>query len=90
MTNAEIANVFNEIAARLREKKDSIFKIRAYEKAAKSIIETEVPIETLAAEKRLREVTGVGEAIEKKINELMNTGKLVYLEKLKTETSRNK
>ncbi len=37
MTNAEIAAVFEDIAAMLRLKKDNIFKIRAYEKVARSI-----------------------------------------------------
>ena len=40
MTNAEIAGVFDDIAEMLRLKKDNIFKIRAYQKAARSIRET--------------------------------------------------
>ncbi len=41
----------------------------------------------LAAEGRLGEISGVGEAIAKKIDELTATGRLEYLEKLKAETS---
>jgi len=37
MTNAEIAQVFFDIAELLKLKKDNIFKIRAYEKAARAI-----------------------------------------------------
>ena len=39
----------------------------------------------LAQEKRLREIPGVGDAIEKKIEELVATGKLTLHEKLKSE-----
>jgi len=85
MKNAEIAEVLNDIARLLREKKDSIFKIRAYEKVANGITGMSEDIETLAKERRLREIPGVGEAIEKKITELITTGKLEYHEKLKAE-----
>jgi DNA polymerase (family 10) len=83
MTNAEIAAVFVDIAGMLRLRKDNIFKIRAYEKVARSIDELAEPVERLAAEGRLKEVPGAGEAIVKKIGELVSTGRLGYYEKLK-------
>ncbi|HTY81203.1 MAG TPA: hypothetical protein VMB24_00310 [Dehalococcoidales bacterium] len=85
MTNAEIAAVFTDIAALLRLKKDNIFKIRAYEKVARSITELQEPLDKLAAENRLKEIPGAGEAIAKKITEMVATGKLAYYEKLKAE-----
>ena len=85
MQNAEIAAVFQDVAELLKLKKDNIFKIRAYEKAARSIEQLTVDLAQMAAEDRLGEVTGVGEAIAKKITELVNTGKLGYYEKLKAE-----
>jgi DNA polymerase (family 10) len=88
MTNAEIADVFEDIAGMLRLKKDNIFKIRAYQKVARSITELDVPVEQLVAEGRLKEVPGAGEAIMKKITELVNTGRLAYYERLKAELSR--
>jgi DNA polymerase (family 10) len=87
MENAEIIDVLNGIAALLRAKKESIFKIRAYEKVAKTIAETDVDVDQLARENRLKEIPGIGEAIDKKITELVNTGKLEYYEKLKSEIS---
>lgn len=83
MTNVEIAAVFKDIGAILRVKKENIFKIRAYEKAAKSIGESPVAVEQLAQEGRLREMPGVGEAIEKKITELARTGRLEFYDRLK-------
>ncbi len=44
-----------------------------------------VEIEQLVKEDRLKEVPGVGEAINKKITELVTTGRLDYYEKLRAE-----
>jgi len=85
MKNAEIARVFQEIAELLKLKKDNIFKIRAYQKAARAIEELPVAVAQLVAEGRLGEITGVGEAITRKITELVTTGHLGYYEKLKAE-----
>lgn len=85
MTNAEIAGVFDEIARLLELKKDNIFKIRAYQKAARSIEKLNINVEQLVEKDRLREIPGVGEAIAKKITELVTTGQLGYLERLKAE-----
>ena len=85
MKNAEIAAVFADIAYLLKCRKDNIFKIRAYEKVAKSIESMPVDVGQLVREDRLKDIPGVGEAINKKITELVNTGRLEYYEKLKAE-----
>ena len=85
MNNKEIARVFQDIADLLEKKKENWFKIRAYQKAVRSIEHLPVELEQLVAEDKLKEIPGVGEAIAKKITELVNTGKLDYYEKLKTE-----
>ena len=85
MENTEIIDVLNGIASLLRKKKESIFKIRAYEKVAGTIAEMDVDVDQLARENRLKEIPGIGEAINKKITELVTTGKLEYYEKLKSE-----
>jgi DNA polymerase (family 10) len=89
MTNAEIAFIFSDIAAMLMLKKENIFKIRAYEKVAHSISELKEPVAKLAAEDRLKEIPGTGEAITKKLTEIVNTGKLAFYEKLKAEFPSN-
>ena len=85
MTNSEISAIFSDIAARLRVKKENIFKIRAYEKVARSISDLKEPVEKLVAEGRLKEIPGAGEAIQKKLTELAATRKLAFYEKLKAE-----
>lgn len=87
MNNSEVAAVFLDIARLLEQRKDNPFKIRAYRKAAASIEGLPLEVETLVAGQRLREVSGVGEAIAKKITELVTTGRLGYYEKLKDESA---
>ncbi len=85
MQNAEIAAVFDDIAEILTLKKDNIFKIRAYQKVARAIMELNVPVERLVSEDKIGEIHGAGEAITKKISELVTTGRLEYYERLKAE-----
>jgi DNA polymerase (family 10) len=86
MNNQEIAAIFEDIAARLELKKDNIFKIRAYRKVARSLEQLPLEVEQLVRENRLKEIPGAGEAITKKITELITTGRLEYYEKLKAES----
>ena len=85
LTNQEIASVFEDIARRLELRKDNIFKIRAYRKVARSISELSEPVAKLVEEDRINEIPGAGEAITKKIIEMVRTGRLEYYEKLKEE-----
>ena len=87
MTNSQITAIFDEIAEMLSLKKDNIFKIRAYRKVARAIEELTEPVEKLVTDNRLHEIPGVGEAITKKITELVTTGRLEYYDKLKKEFS---
>ena len=67
-------------------RKDNIFKIRAYRKVAASITDLPVEVEQLYRENRLKEIPGAGEAITKKIIELVTTGHLEYYERLREES----
>ncbi len=83
MNNSEIAGIFDEIAGLLRAGRENVFKIRSYRTAAAVIRDLPEPVEQLVSEERLREIPGVGEAISKKIKELIDTGQLEYLQKLR-------
>jgi DNA polymerase (family 10) len=85
MNNAAIAKVFQDMADLLELKEENPFKIRAYQKAARTIESLPVELAQLMEEGRLREIPGVGEAISKKITELLTTGKLEAYEKLRAE-----
>jgi DNA polymerase (family X) len=83
MTNQEIIQVFKNIADLLDVKGENPFKVRAYRRVISSIEELTAPVEELVHGDRLDEIPGAGDAIKKKLIELVKTGKLEYYEKLK-------
>ena len=85
MKNAEIIEILENIAVLLELKGENTFKSRAYQKTARSIESLAEDVDKLVAEGRLQEIPGVGEAISKKLTELVSTGRLDYYEKLKAE-----
>ena len=85
MNNSEVAAVFQDIADLLEIKGENTFKIRAYQRAARSIEHLPQELGLLVNEGRLREVPGIGDAISKKITELITTGRLEYYDSLRAE-----
>lgn len=88
MTNAEIANVFRRLANLLELRGDNEFKLRAYRNAADLIEDLTTPLAELYAAggvARLRELPGIGEAISKKIADLLTTGTFKAYEEIKRE-----
>jgi DNA polymerase (family 10) len=84
--NSEVAKIFREIADILELQEDS-FKPRAYRRAALSIEKLAEPLTNYAARRELEAIPGVGQAIAKKIQEILDTGRLEYLLKLRTEVA---
>jgi len=85
MKNQAVARIFQEIADLLEIKGENAFKIRAYRKAAHTIENLPEEIKHLMEAGRLQEIPGIGEAIAKKISELLTTGRLGYYEELRSE-----
>jgi DNA polymerase (family 10) len=86
MKNSEAAKVFQDIADLLELKGENVFKIRAYQKAARAIDHHSRELKAMIDEgEDLQSIPGVGEAIAKKAAELIMTGKLGYYENLKAE-----
>ena len=83
MDKTKIAEILLEIGVLLELKGENPFKTRAYGNAARAIENLSEPLEKLVAEDRLMEVKGIGEAIAKKVKELVETGRLNYHEELK-------
>jgi DNA polymerase (family 10) len=84
--NSDIAKVFSDIADLLEIKGENQFKIRAYQRATRTIEHLPVEIEQMVREgKSLEEIPGVGEAIAKKTTELVTTGHLRYYDELRAE-----
>ena len=94
MTPREVAAVLREISQLLQLKGENAFKVRAYDMGADAF-ETLPPdpaasgglYERVKAG-TLSELEGVGKAIDQKVTELVNTGKLEYLEKLRLDFPR--
>jgi DNA polymerase (family 10) len=84
MDNKLIVKVFYEIS-NLLELQDKVFRARAYRRAARSIEGLSEGLHEIAARGELQQIPGVGEAIAKKIKELLQTGQLEYLDKLRSE-----
>lgn len=82
--NREVAQILHEIAD-LLEIQDVQWKPQAYRKAAQSIESLSEDISLVVREGRIREISGVGEAIAEKIKEIVETGKLQYLHDLRKE-----
>lgn len=83
MNNWEIAQIFDEIADLLDILGENPYKARAYRKAAHKIGNFYLDVKQLSQEGRLQEIPGIGSALEKKIEELIETGELEYLEQLR-------
>jgi DNA polymerase (family 10) len=89
MKNSGVAKVFQDIADLLELKGENVFKIRAYQKVARAIEHHPRELEAMVGEAEdLHSIPGVGEAIAKKISELITTGRLGYYEDLKREFPR--
>ena len=85
MKNQLVARILNEIADML-ETQGVEFKPRAYRRAARTIESLAEPIEQVYAQGNLLDLPGVGEAIAKKVAEIIETGSLKYHEELKRKT----
>ena len=86
MNNEKIAEMFENIADLLELKGEQRFTTLAYEKAARAIGQLPTELDQMVREgSDLKEVHGIGDAISKKITELVQTGKIEFYEKLRAE-----
>lgn len=83
MENREIAKIFDEIADILEVKNEDKFKIKAYRRAAQTIKNLTEDLSNFKSIKELKTLPGIGDALAKKIYEIIRTDKLEYYEKLK-------
>ncbi len=82
MTNREVAKILRETAQLLEVDGAQIGRYRSYERAAQQVEALAEPIEQVAAEKRLRDIPGIGEGMEAHILEILDTGKYSKHQKL--------
>jgi DNA polymerase (family 10) len=85
LNNRQLAESFTMIADLSEIKGENIYKTLAYRKAADSLLNLGREASEYWKEGKLDDIPGVGKAIAEKIDELLTTGKLGFLEKLKKE-----
>jgi DNA polymerase (family 10) len=85
MNNRQLADTFTLIANLLEIKGEIIYKTLAYRKAAENLLSLGREASEYWKEGKLEEIPGVGKAIAEKIDELLRTGRLEFLEQLKQE-----
>lgn len=83
MDKHQVADILNEIGLLLELKGENPFKTRAYANGARVLEGLNESLETIVAENRLSELKGFGDALQKKVAELVTTGRLRYYEELK-------
>jgi DNA polymerase (family 10) len=85
MNNRQLADTFTLIANLSEIKGEVIYKTLAYRRAAENLASLSREASEYWDEGKLEEIPGVGKAISEKIDELLRTGKLQFLEQLKKE-----
>lgn len=85
MKNSQLAQRLNEIASLMEFDGEPFFKIKAYERAARSLEDTQTAVETLIKSGEIEELPGVGKAISQKIADILATGTCKYLEELRAK-----
>lgn len=89
-TNKKLAEIFKDIKGLLDIKGDSLFRIKAYDKAAGALEDLKDDVEKIYKEKGLKglkEIQGIGERSAKKIEEYINKGKIKLYTELQEETA---
>jgi len=83
--NKELSAIFHNMAAIYRYRGDDRFRALAYEKASKAIASLPEDIKAYLSKDSLKDIPGIGEHTEEKINEYLATGKIAKYEELKKQ-----
>ena len=85
-SNEQVAELFENMAALLEMKGNTIFKVRAYQRAARTIGHLSFSLEQAVNEGMdLKGIPSIGDAISKKIQELVTTGRVATYERVAGE-----
>ncbi len=83
MTNADLARTLGRLAALSELNEDNPFRVRAYRKAARTVLELEEQIpELLRRGADLTAIEGIGKEIAEKLKTIVETGRLPQLDEL--------
>ena len=82
LDNAGIGDQLERFAALLDLSGASYYSVRAYRRAAELLRSTPASVSELVASGRVRELRGIGPAIEARLRELVETGRIAELDEL--------
>ena len=85
VSRKETIKILEEISLLLELKGENPFKIRAYQSAARALTALQGDFETLVRTGEIANSKGFGKALVEKLTELVETGKLEFLERLRAE-----
>ncbi|MBL8162934.1 MAG: DNA polymerase/3'-5' exonuclease PolX, partial [Anaerolineae bacterium] len=85
LTNRQIADIFEKVAVLLEIKGEIIHRVLSYRRAGETIRDLPRDLRAIAAEGTLTELPNIGETLAAKINEMLDTGKLEFYERLTAE-----
>lgn len=87
MTNAQIADVFEQLADLLEFQGANPFRVRAFRNGARAIRELKESVASLLSDdtRELQSIDGIGKGVAEKCAVLVETGHLPQLEKLRKE-----
>jgi DNA polymerase (family 10) len=85
LDNSALAERLDAFAALLDLAGASYYTARAYRRAAELIRATPAPVAQLVREGRVRELRGIGPGIERRLVELVETGRIAELDELERE-----
>jgi DNA polymerase (family 10) len=88
MTKEQVAEALSEIGTLLELQGENVFQANAYHNAAKAVLEMTGDLRQMVADGSIRKVPGIGKSVANKIKELVTTGSLVYLDKLRAAVPR--
>jgi DNA polymerase (family X) len=80
MDNFTIARSLIHMAHELEGQRSNLYRIRAYRRAAETVLNLDRPVEDMLADDgpaALRELPGIGSSLSDKIVQLIETGELV-------------
>lgn len=83
--NQQVAELFEQIADFLEIKGENFFKVKAYQRAARAIEGLDRNVSDLRKAGELKDVPGIGKAIEEKIGEFLDDGHIKLHQQLCTE-----
>lgn len=83
MNNQQLATLFRSMAELLGSQRANPYRVRAYRRAADSLLALEEDVAAVAQRRELEQIEGVGKELADKIREFLETGTIQAYEQLK-------